>query len=150
MSSIYFVRGVLQDTGLSIYIHCVTISINNPYFSALYYYLFRWFVPLIISIFLSIMFISHPLFMKIKLLYQSNDIPWQLCLCINLKKVYRYNQEYAIFSANDVHIHVIRSCLIRLIFQEYHFHQIHPIYKCQRFLLALLGVYLHRLGIFRN
>ena len=43
------------------------------------------------SIFVSINFISHPVFMKTRRLYQSNDISFQLCLCIILKKGYISN-----------------------------------------------------------
>ena len=39
----------------------------------------------------SIIFISHPVFMKTRRLYQSNDISLQLCLCISLKKGYISN-----------------------------------------------------------
>ena len=69
--------------------------------------------------------------MKTRQLYQSNDIPLQSCLFIFSKKRYIPNQEYTISSEIDADIYVSRSCLIRLLFQEYHFNQIHPTCKTQ-------------------
>ena len=86
-------------------------------------------------------------FMKTRQLYQSNDISLQLYLCIPSKKVYILNQEYKIIWAIDEDIYVRRSCLIRLLFQEYWFHQIHSACKFQTFMSALPGLYF-RLSMF--
>ena len=56
--------------------------------------------------------------------YQSNDIPSKLYLYINFMKGFISNKEYTILSAIDTDVYVRKSCLIRLLFQEYHFHQI--------------------------
>ena len=45
-----------------------------------------------------IIFISHPFFIKIRQLYQSNDISLQLYLCITLKNRYILNQQHYPFS----------------------------------------------------
>ena len=47
------------------------------------------------SLCVSIIFISHLVFMKTRRLYQSNYISLQLCLCITLKKGYIPNQYYS-------------------------------------------------------
>ena len=65
LHSIYFVRRVLQNIGLLIYIHCVPISNDPPNVSSLYCYVFQSnLFPHITLLCVSIIFISYPVFMK--------------------------------------------------------------------------------------
>ena len=70
----------LYQTITLIFVHCTVISFNN---------IFNPITPL----FVSIISISHPVFMKTRLLYKANYISLRLCLRIPFKKGYISNQE---------------------------------------------------------
>ena len=79
-----------------------------------------------------------------------NNISLQLSLCIHFKKGYISNQEYTILSAIDADIYFVRICLIRLLFQENHFHQIYTTCNVssiyiQNYMLASIFM-LHRIS----
>ena len=78
--------------------------------------------------------------MKTRQFYQSNYVPLQLCLCIFFREGYVTNQKYRKRSEIDADIYVIGGSLIILIFQDYHFHQIHPTCKYKKFMSVLPGL----------
>ena len=95
-----------------IYLRCIVMFFNELFSH-------------IISLCVSIIFISRPVFMHTRWLYQLNYITLQFLLCVSVNRVYTTNQEFTNFLI-DSDIDVRRSCFIILLFQEDYFHKIQP------------------------
>ena len=86
-----------------------------------------------ISLYVSIIFISHPVCMKTRWLYHSNEISFELCLRIYLKKGYTPNQEYYPISILGFQPQTIKSFCISLLSHTLHTYGSHTlilIYCC--------------------